>query len=213
LEAKKYRNIVAVVLVTIGILILASAAAVSLVRIINSGKQLGEDSIPVGADNAFLVKSSYEILGYIKSNDYAALSKIAHPTYGVLFSPYATISESSAKVFTPLQIQSFKGDKTDYVWGVHDGTGEPIALSPREYFAEFVFDRDYTHAGVIGVNRIVKTGNALENITDVRPNVRFVDFNIPPDGESGDWGSLRLGFEEYDGHLMLSVILHSERTA
>ncbi|MDR0906038.1 MAG: hypothetical protein LBN00_07675 [Oscillospiraceae bacterium] len=212
MQTKKHRNIAAIVLVTVGILVLVAAAAVSLARIISSGRRLDEDSIPVSADNAFLVASSYEILGYIKNDDYAALSKIAHPTYGVLFSPYATIAEASAKVFTPTAILAFATDKTEYVWGVRDGSAEPIALTPREYFAEFVFDRDYTHASVIGVNRIVKTGNSLENITDVRPNVRFVDFHIPADTEGSDWGSLRLGFEEYNGNLMLSIILHSERT-
>jgi hypothetical protein len=42
-----------------------------------------------------------------------------------------------------------------------------------------------------------------------------VDFHKPasePETESLDWTSLRLGFEEYDGQLKLTVVIHSEWT-
>jgi hypothetical protein len=62
---------------------------------------------------------------------------------------------------------------------------------------------------------IVMSGNSLENIKEVFPNARFVDFHIPgTDQESGglDWSSIRLGFEHDEGELKLTVILHSEWT-
>ena len=175
-------------------------------------KRLNSRSIPVTADNAALVEVSYDILKCIKDSDYAALSRITHPVSGLLFSPYATILETGAKTFTPAQVSAFAADKTEYVWGVYDGSAEPINLTPRDYFAEFVFDCDFTRAGVVGVNRTVRTGNALENLTEIRPGVRYIEFHIPDDGDATNWRSLRLGFEEHNGFLMLTVILHSENT-
>ena len=99
--------------------------------------------------------------------------------------------------------------------GCNDGSGDPIEMTPAEYFKKFVFDRDYTLSPEIGVDAIVKSGNSLENITEVFPNIRFVDFHIPgtdPSAGGLDWSSLRLGFEKYEGELKLTVIVHSQWT-
>jgi hypothetical protein len=168
------------------------------------------------AQNSYLVERAYGILEDIKEGDYAALARSVHPEFGVVFSPYATIALSSNKCFTERQVAGFANDANAYVWGVYDGGGDPIELTPAEYFARFVYNKDFARSSIVGVNCIVKSGNALENITDVFPGVRFVDFYLPgddknPDGH--DWNSLRLGFEEYAGALRLTVILHSEWTA
>jgi hypothetical protein len=172
-------------------------------------------SISSDASNAELTNYAFEILGYIKAGDYQALSRGVHPEYGVIFSPYATINLASNKCFTASQVNGFSEDKNKYVWGIYDGNGEPIELTPIEYFETFAFDKDYTLAPEIGVDMIVMSGNSLENIKVVFPNARFVDFHIPgADQESGglDWSSIRLGFEDDEGELKLTVILHSEWT-
>jgi hypothetical protein len=170
--------------------------------------------IDSGATNAELTEYAYKVLDYIKAENYDALSQVVHPEYGVVFSPYATINLSSNKCFTVSQVAGFAQDKNKYVWGVYDGSGKPIELTPAEYFKEFVFDRDYTLASQVGVDAIIKSGNSLENISEVFPDVRFVDFHIPgTDANSGiDWSSLRLGFEKYGDELKLTVIVHSEWT-
>ena len=184
-----------------------------LITLIPRHRAIDKRSLPVGADNAALVGTSYEVLACIKSGDFASLSQIVHPARGLLFSPYATIAEGSAKTFSPAEVMAFGEDKNVYVWGVYDGSALPISLTPREYFAEFVLDCDYAaRAGIVGVNRTVRTGNSLENMAEVRPEVRYVEFHIPPESDGADWRSLRLGFEEFNGFLMLSVILHSENT-
>jgi len=171
---------------------------------------------PAGeTDNAKLTALAYTVLGHIDTGDYLALSRIAHPEFGVVFSPCATVSLTTNKCFQSEQIAAFGTDHTVYVWGVHEGAGEPIEMTPQNYFAEYYLAKGYTCASIIGVNRIVKSGNALENITEVFPDVSFVDFHIP--GEKGsaedlNWKSLRLGFEEYDGKLWLTVILNSKWT-
>ena len=170
---------------------------------------------PAAADNAILTALAFDVLESIETSDYPALSRFAHPEYGVVFSPYATISLSANKCFKAEQIAAFGTDTAVYVWGVFDGIGEPIELTPANYFARFVYDKNFVKAPLLGVNCIVKTGNALENINEEFPGVQFLDFYCPgpddvPDGMG--WSSLRLGFEEYDGGLRLTLILHSEWT-
>ena len=173
------------------------------------------DEAPPSEDieNADLTALAYSVLKYIKDGDYAALSSEAHPEYGVVFSPCATVTLSTNRHFRPEQIASFGNDTSLYVWGVRSSSGEPIEMAPSDYFAEYVYDKDYSAASVIGVNRIVRSGNALENIMDVFQNVQFVDFHISVgEKDSADdlsWSSLRLGFEEYEGALRLVVIVHS----
>jgi hypothetical protein len=167
------------------------------------------------ASNAELTEYAYQILGYIQNRDYVSLSEAVHPEFGVVFSPYATINLSSNKYFTAAQVAGFGEDKNIYVWGKYDGSGDPIELTPTDYFNRFVFDKDYTGASEIGIDSVVQTGNALENIKEMFPDIRFVDFHISgvDDKLDGlDWSSLRLGFEEYNGVLKLTVILHSEWT-
>ena len=163
--------------------------------------------------NTQLAEVALRVVGIIKDGDYEALSLIAHPEFGVVFSPYATITLSTNKCFQAEHIAAFDTDTKLYVWGVYTGSGEPIELTVADYFAHFVFDRDYTAASVIGVNQIIRSGNALENITDIFRGVRFVDFHIPgsdkDSAEDYDWSTLRLGFEEYEDNLWLTVILHS----
>jgi len=165
--------------------------------------------------DAELTDYAYTILGYIKAGDYEALADAVHPEYGLVFSPYANISFSTDKCFTPDQVRRLGTDDTTYIWGTLDGSGAPIEMTPADYFKQFVYDRDYLNAPVVGVNYIVKTGNALENITSVFPDIKFVEFHFPPSGADSDgldWSTLRLGFEEYNGALRLTLILHSQWT-
>ena len=169
----------------------------------------------INLTNAELTTFAYSVLEHIRDGNYVALSHVAHKDFGVVFSPCATITLLTNKRFSAEQIAAFGSDTNMYVWGTYnDGSGEPIEMTPADYFAEFVFPRDYyACATVIGINRVVKSGNALENILDEFPALTFIDFHIPG-GERDtpdelDWSTLRLGFEENNGSLWLTVILRS----
>ena len=166
------------------------------------------------SESADMTMLAYTILGYIRDDDFRSLSRVVHPEYGVVFSPYATINLSTDRRFSDDQIATLDSDSTVYVWGVYNGSGEPIELTPAEYFDKFVPAAYHLDAAIIGVNQIVRSGNALENITDVFPNVQFVDFHIPCENENEefDWSTLRLGFEEYSGNLRLIAITYSTWT-
>ena len=165
-------------------------------------------------NNEELCALAYSVLKDINDGDYAALSRIAHPISGVLFSPQATVDKSANKQFSAAEIAAFETDTNSYVWGINCSGGEPIEMTPAEFIARFIDSKNYSAAPLIGVNRIVRSGNALENITEVFPDVQFVEFHIPgseqdPSGDF-DWYTLRLGFEEYNGNLWLTMIIHSE---
>ena len=170
--------------------------------------------LAISNTNAELAALAFDVLEYIKDGDFAALSRFAHPDFGIVFSPHTTISLLTNRCFSAEQIALFGTDTTAYVWGTHSCTGEPIDMTPVEYFAEYVYPMDYyACASVIGVNRVVASGNALENTLDEFPNLLFVDFHIPGGERDApdelDWSTLRLGFEEHDGRLWLTVILRS----
>ena len=165
-------------------------------------------------ENAEITMLAYTVLDYIRDDDFTSLSRVVHPVFGVVFSPYATINLSTNQRFSAEEVATLNTDSHVYMWGVYNGSGEPITLTPPEYFKKFVPAADYINAPVLGINRIIRTGHALENMIDVFPNVEFVDFHIPG-GESVEeleWSSLRLGFEEYDGQLRLVVIIYNAWT-
>jgi len=166
-------------------------------------------------NNAELTAFAFDVLEFIRDDDFTALSEMVHPDFGLVFSPSATITLNTNMHFTAEQVAQFPNDSTVYIWGIDD-SGIPIELTPIEYFDAFVLAADYLGASLIGIDRIVRSGNALENILDEFPGIRFVDFHIPADDRDTpddlDWSSLRLGFETHDDRLWLSVIIRSTWT-
>ena len=78
-----------------------------------------------------------------------------------------------------------------------------------------MFNADYSQAPQIGIDRIQMTGNALENLTDVYTDCRFVDFcypSIDPAYGGADWQSLRLVFQDQNDRWYLVGIVHGEWT-
>jgi len=149
----------------------------------------------------------------IAAGDYAALAEYVHPVYGLVFSPYSTINLGSNQCFTPQRVAVADKDKTVYVWGVKYGSDEPIQLTTQQFFREYIYDRDYARAPVMGFNTVLRSGNALENVTAAFQDGQFVDLYFPStSAEVSDWRILRMVFEEYQGEMKLSALIHSEYT-
>ena len=175
-------------------------------------KQLRE--LEITTDSGELTSLAFSVLKDIKEKNYEDIAEISHPEFGIIFSPYATINYAKSKCFMPNDTKRFDNDTNSYVWGVFDGSGDPIEMTVAEYFDRFVYNKDFLRAPQIGVDYIVKSGNALENISDVFPGARFVDFHFPGDEKTDglNWSSLRLVFEEYEGALRLTALIHNEWT-
>jgi hypothetical protein len=154
------------------------------------------------------------ILLALKQSDMTTLNAYIHPDKGLLFSPYAHIDTSSAKVFQADGLPPFT-DSTVYNWGAYDGSGEPISLTFKQYFEKFVYDKDFLASESVGADEIKGEGNTLVNIKEVFPGSFVMDYYFSGFDEQYagmDWESLILVLEELNGAWYLSAIVHSQWT-
>lgn len=182
----------------------------------------GVSSSSAAAEQPLDPEGNFPLLGaacmvnrLIQRQDWAALAAYVHPERGVTFTPYSTVEPETDLCFTADQIKNLAQDQNIYTWGFEDGRGDPIQMTLTQYFERYVYDRDYTQATEIGVDRIITGGNALENLVEAYPDCRFVDFCLPsadPVNDGLDWSSLKLVFQVKGEHWYLVGIVHGEWT-
>lgn len=166
-------------------------------------------------DNFPLLGSACAVNRCFQQGDWTTLAAYVHPGRGVTFTPYSTVEPETDLNFTANQIKNLALDQNVYTWGVEDGRGDPIQMTVSQYFQRYVYDRDYTQAPEIGIDRIITGGNALENLTEAYPDCRFVDFCFPsadPVNDGLDWSSLKLVFQPQEEHWYLVGVVHGEWT-
>ena len=212
------KHLVSVLCLILGIAIGVCGCLIVLV----AGESSGRGQLPVespnlpreaGLQDSELTALAYTVAGLIREGDYRTLATYIHPVYGLVFSPNSTINLTSNQCFTPNRVAITAEDSTIYVWGTKYGTDEPIQLTAAQYFSAYVYNRDYIRAPLIGVNTVVKSGNALENVAATFPDGQFVDLYFPAtSSEANDWRILRMVFEDCDGEMKLSALIHSEYT-
>jgi hypothetical protein len=165
------------------------------------------------SDREKLVSLAYDAAGYIKSGDFQALSELIHPEYGVYLSPSATLNLSSNRWFSQKELARLGGSREDLVWGLEGSSEKEIEYTAAEFFSFVLYSRDYLNAPVISIDRVARSGNALENTQEVFPGAHFIDLYFPPSSADGiDWSILRLVFEDYGKEPRLAAIVHSEYT-
>lgn len=165
--------------------------------------------------NLSLLSAAYSVAQFIKTEDYTSLAAYVHPDRGVTFTPYSTVAFETDLTLTRDQIKNLATDTKVYTWGIVDGRGSLIELTISDYFAQYVFDADYTQAPQIGIDQIMMGGNALENLPEAYPDCRFVDFTFPSADASVDgldWSSLKLVFAPGDTCWQLVGVVHGQWT-
>ena len=180
---------------------------------VNSGylaRQVGWVDDPVAARAA-------EAIMALKDGDMKTLSGLIHPGKGLRFSPYATVHTGAGGdlLFTAGQVQGLMADATVYQWGLYDGSGNPIDLTFRNYYGEFVYDVDFARPDVVGFDQVVGQGNSIDNTATAYPNGVMVEYHFEgfdPQYAGMDWRSLRLVFEEQGGIWYLVGIVHDQWT-
>lgn len=166
-------------------------------------------------DNQQLLAAANQAVAALRDQDYRALADLVHPVEGVLFTPYSTVDPEANLRFTADQIAGLRQDSTKYVWGIQDGKGDRLELTMKDYFARYVYNADFANAPVIGIDHVIGTGNALENVSEVFPDARFVEYYFPgikPENEGFDWCGLKLVFSVYQGKFKLISVIHSQWT-
>lgn len=155
-----------------------------------------------------------DVLNLLKNKDFQSLALKIHPTQGIRFSPYAYVSNDDLHFSADDFLQIINKEET-LLWGVADGSGEPLQLNFMDYYKKYIWDLDFTHAPQKSFDKRLGQGNSLENTLEFYPNAHFVEYHFPgfdPQYEGMDWRSLRLVFAEDNGEWYLVGIIHDQWT-
>lgn len=158
---------------------------------------------------------SNELIYAISVKDFETVSEFTHPVEGIRFTPYTYVSLDNDIVFSKGEIENFSNDQDVYIWGIYDGIGDEISLTPNQYYDRFIYTRDFKNAEEIGYNEVLGMGNMIENQFEIYNNAIIVEYyfsGFNPDYEGMDWESLRLVFQQYQNDWRLVGIIHNQWT-
>jgi hypothetical protein len=161
-----------------------------------------------------VVRAAQEVVAAMQAKDGERLAGLAHPQKGVRFSPYAYVDREHDRVFSGQQIKKFWTDRQTYNWGDEDGTGDPIMLTPAQYYERFIMDRDFANPSSISVNADRASGNTQNNAAVGYPDGTRVELYLAPASGNPefDWAALRLVFEQVAGTWYLVGVIHDQWT-
>jgi hypothetical protein len=171
-------------------------------------------TVPSGRAEDVVPGLAARLVGALSDRDMTALAPVVHPTKGVRFSPYAYVRQQDLVFGAPL-LDALLADETRYLWGVYDGSGEPIELAFADYYEESVYDQDFANAEAVAYDEVLGRGNTTNNIREFYPHGVSVEYHFSgfdPQYAGMDWVSLRLVFEEWDGAWYLVGLVHDEWT-
>lgn len=168
-------------------------------------------AVPAEMGNSSLLQAAIKILDELNAGNTMALTNDIDPDKGITFTSYSTVNFSTDVHFSSKEFSAALDTSSDYIWGMIPGDSEPVRMTLSEYLEEFVWDADYCSAPEIGIDTVLYTGNALENVAEAYPGCRFVDFYIPGHGDDNqDFSSLKLVFSWNAGKWTLVGVIHSE---
>ncbi len=170
---------------------------------------------PVISTDSSLTLLTKEILLELKNKNYESFAKYIHPEEGCLFSPYGFIDTVNSVVLKPADfIKALKNDNK-ITWGSYDGSGDPIDKTPKTYLQNFVYNADFLNAKQFAVNKILASGNSLNNIPKVFPGLNFTESYFPgfkKENQGMDWTTLRFIFKKYGEKYYLRAVIHDQWT-
>ncbi|MBS4538661.1 hypothetical protein GOQ27_09305 [Clostridium sp. D2Q-11] len=162
-----------------------------------------------------IISKSIEVMKVIKEKNTDQLSSYVHPEEGLRFSPYFNVDKDNDKMFSKEDVAKLWDNSTEYKWGNYDGSGNPIELTFKGYYEEFIYNKDFINPEIIGNNVPIGEGNTLDNIKDIYPDSHFIEFHFTgsdTQAQGMDWQSLRLVFKQKDNTWHLIGIVHGQWT-
>ena len=159
---------------------------------------------------------SKEVLLVLKNKDYTAFAKYIHPEDGCLFSPYGYIDTVAARVISQANFVNLLNDGKKLNWGNYDGSGDAIELSLKQYFEKFVYNADFLYPEKFAINKMLGSGNSLNNLTKIFPNLNFTESYFPgfkKEYSGMDWTTLRLVFKKLGDKFYLRAVVHDQWTS
>lgn len=134
------------------------------------------------------------LLAALRSQEFEEIARLVHPEKGVRVSIDTYMNEDDL-VFTREQVRNAPSDTTRLLAGYQDGSGFEVWKTARQLLWVGV------PAGEVGYNRIIGTGNTMNNLFEFFPGGIVVEYHSPgtEQREGMDWYSRRFVFEELDG--------------
>ncbi len=158
-----------------------------------------------------LKEQANQIIEILADQNFEELATYVQEEKGLLYSPYVSVNENDL-VFKPSEVATFKKDTEEYVWGVEDGSGFPIELTPVEYHEEYVYQADYLNPDEVTFDKTDSRGNMINNIKEFFPESHHVEF-YKEGQEELDWSSLYVVFEPNEkGEWKLVALVNDEWT-
>ena len=164
-------------------------------------------------DGSSVEKQASRAIRALKRGDMQTLSQLVHPAKGVRFTPVTYVNTGRNIFFYAKDLPDAMEDDTIHRWGEYDGTGDPIQLTFKMYYEDFLYDHDYAKAKQVTWNQKMEHGSLIDNTLDVYPNTEVVEYYFPGFEEKYgglDWVSLRLVWEELDSSWYLVGIIHDQ---
>ncbi|SFM12209.1 hypothetical protein SAMN04487943_10854 [Gracilibacillus orientalis] len=158
-----------------------------------------------------LKEQANQILEVLEDQNFEELATYVHEEKGLLYSPYVNVNENDL-VFEPSKVAAFKQDTEEYVWGMEDGSGFPIELTPVEYHEEYVYQADFLNPDEVTFDKTDSRGNMINNIKEFFQKFHSVEF-YKEGQEELDWSSLYVVFEpNAQGEWKLVALVNDEWT-
>ncbi|MEA3640499.1 MAG: hypothetical protein VBE63_11205 [Lamprobacter sp.] len=163
-----------------------------------------------------LLSAANQVLMALRTGDFNRLSEQIHENTGVGMSPYSrNLTELFVVKFNREQVIAFDDDETLYLWGRYDGIGDPIRLTAKSYFKEFVYDIDYSSmAKVYVIPSEKKIPAEFSALRAAYPHASIVHYHYQgsEDVAHNDFRDLLMLFDQIDNRWFLIGISHGERT-
>lgn len=171
-----------------------------------------------GMGYASLAAVSYTAGMALKDRDYAALSKLAHPTKGIRFSFNGEVVQRTDVVLTSADLASQNLKTKIFDWGVLDGSSETYKVTIDTFLGTSA--RDFENAKrtgwnqrvtTRGINTLPATGlTVLEGGEVVYNGAEFVEYYYEGDPQvEFDWRSDVLVFDLYNGQYYLVGVIQN----
>lgn len=165
-----------------------------------------------------LEASANAVIRALAQKNWTAVATFMHPHIGVRFSPYAFVQEKQDVVLNRLKVRQLGSNQNILAWGKEDATGLEIRLKPAEYYAKYVYNKDFVHGSKGVANQQLSQSTTVNNIPQVYPlqNHAYIEYHVPNSGTTNNWASLRLVFRKVNERIgikwYLVGIVHDQWT-
>ena len=155
---------------------------------------------------AKLITTASAAMTHLENQAWELLMRQVHPEKGLLFSPLAFVDQEQDVTFTREEVAAFASNENTYVFGHRFAKdGVVYEFTPMEFIDSLLMNYEQNMEKkkvpyeILTFNQDYQpSGGIINNISEVFPEGRYVEFFAPPpsDDQFHLWQALRFVFEE-----------------